>query len=100
MELTGALGNFVALVLRWAILLAGAAASVWTIVALVKLIFSGGKLRDAYQFSVGLVVICVAYAALQDLPGTMNLAADLGQEAWVAIRAELARARAGGQAGG
>ena len=42
-----------------------------------------------WELVIGLAVIAVVFAALQDWRGTMALAGGLGQQAWAAISAEL-----------
>ena len=89
MELSGALGRFVAWLLSWTVQLGALAVTVWACWTFLQVLLKGGRGRAVWELVLGLAVVAVVYAALKDLPGTLALVGGLGEQAWGAISAEL-----------
>ena len=89
MELGGALGSFVAWATSWAVRFGAVAVTLWAAWTCVKVLMAGGRGRAVWELVIGLAVVAVVYAALQDLPGTLSLTTGLGRQAWAAISTEL-----------
>ena len=89
MELGGALGGFVGWAVGWPAKFGAVAATLWFCWTALKVLLHGGRGGAVWELVVGLAVVAVVYAALQDWRGTMALAGALGSQAWAAISAEL-----------
>jgi hypothetical protein len=89
MELGGALGSFVTWAVGWLARFGAVAATLWFGWTALKVLMAGGRGRAVWELVIGLAVVAVVFAALQDWRGTMALAGGLGQQAWSAISSEL-----------
>jgi hypothetical protein len=95
LEAGGALGGFGLWAWGWLVRIGAVVAVVWACKHMLAVLWAGGKGRAAWEAVIGLAIIVLAYAALKDVPHTMEVVVPLGERAWPAILAEVTRGTVG-----